>query len=86
MFSFRSECPRECPVCSARVTDWSTRCPKCRYHPDCDPRPYHRAQDDVAMIARYRPVKSPTVRVQARGAGSDWRRLLPPWLRGPSAA
>ena len=80
MFSFR----RECPVCSTRVTDWSTRCPKCRYHPDCDPQPYNRAQDDVAMVVRYRRPE-PRRAHKTAGDGSPWRRLVSTWLRRPTA-
>ena len=72
MFTFH----RQCPVCLTRVTDWSTRCPKCRYHPDCDHHPYNRAQDDVAMVARYRPAVPPADH-------TAWRRLVPTWLRRP---
>jgi hypothetical protein len=80
MFSFR----QECPVCSTRVTDWSARCPKCRYHPDCDPRPYNRAQDDVAMIVRYpRPQRHASHNVAGDGG---WRRLVSAWLRRPGVA
>jgi hypothetical protein len=83
MFSFR----RECPVCSTSVTDWSTRCPKCRYHPDCDPQPYNRAQDDVAMLVRYGRAESPRTPVVALpGEGRGWRRIVPAWLRGPGVA
>jgi hypothetical protein len=81
MFSF----PRECPVCSTRVTDWSTRCAKCRYHPDCDRRPYNRAQDDVAMVARYRrPTRAASHDTVATGGA--WRRLVWTWLRRPGLA
>lgn len=79
MFSSR----QECPVCSTRVTDWSARCPKCRYHPDCDPQPYNRAQDDVAMIARYPRLPHEPSHV---GNGSTWRRLVSTWLRRPGVA
>ena len=80
MFTFH----RQCPVCLTRVTDWSTRCPKCRYHPDCDPRPYNRAQDDVAMVARYRP----PFRVTSQNVATEgaWRRLVSTWLRPPGVA
>ena len=65
----------ECPVCHTEVSDWSSRCPRCRYHPDCDNRDcYNRAQDDVALIARY-----PGLR--ASQETRPWRRLLPALLR-----
>ena len=66
-----------CPVCLEPVTDWSARCPRCRYHPDsCDS--YNRAQEDVALVARYR-APSPESRT------NRWRRLLPAWLGGSEA-
>jgi hypothetical protein len=72
MFTHRDECP----VCRTEVSDWSSRCPKCRYHPDCDDRDcYNRAQDDVALIARY-PVKP-----RGSHARHSWRQLLPSLLR-----
>ena len=71
----------QCPVCNTTVTDWTSRCPKCRYHPDCDDRDcYNRAQDDVASVVRYdyltncRPGSTNT---------TAWRRLVPSWLRRP---
>jgi hypothetical protein len=76
----------ECPACRATLTDWSARCPKCRYHPDCDDRDcYNRAQDDVAMLLRYDA--APRVRrAPATGLGHAWRRLLPAALRRPGAS
>ena len=68
MFNFRNFCP----VCLEPVTDWSTRCPRCHYHPDS----YNRAQDDVALIARYRLLDND---------GRRWRRFLPAWLGGAAA-
>ena len=82
MFDFR----QECPVCSTRVTDWSARCPKCRFHPDCDPQPYNRAQDDVAMVARYRRPSRAVASHNLADQGSGWRRLLSTWLRRPGVA
>ena len=69
MFTFRNFCP----VCLESVTDWSVRCPRCHYHPDS----YNRAQDDVALVARYRAPASDARR---------WRRLLPAWLGGSPTA
>ena len=70
----------ECPLCHTPVNDWSSRCPRCRYHPDCDDRDcYNRAQDDVALIARY-----PGAHPAAGGTTSSdegWRRFVPAWLR-----
>ncbi len=68
MFNFRNFCP----VCLESVTDWSTRCPRCHYHPDS----YNRAQDDVALVARYRLPDND---------GRRWRRFLPAWLGGGAA-
>src|SRR5207244_8258196 len=59
MFNFQTQCP----VCFTAVADWTSRCPKCRYHPDS----YNRAQDDVAMIARYHPVSGPSELAGAEG-------------------
>ena len=78
MFSTRNECP----VCHTAVTDWAARCPKCRYHPDCDPQPYNRAQDDVALIARYGSDRKPS---PAAPVG-EWRRRLPSLFRWPTVA
>ena len=69
MFSQRPACP----VCSTLVADWSARCPRCGYHPDC----YNRALDDVALVARYRR-PAPVAPADGR---SGWRRLLPARLR-----
>ena len=76
----------ECPACQATLADWSARCPRCRYHPDCDDRDcYNRAQDDVALLLRYdaapriRPGAAPG-REQA-GREYSWRRFLPAALR-----
>ena len=69
-----------CPVCHNTVTDWSSRCPKCRYHPDCDDRDcYNRAQDDVASVVRY------DFDIVSRRASptAAWRRRVPSWLRRP---
>lgn len=70
---------RQCPVCHTVVTDWSARCSKCRYHPDCDDRDcYNRAQDDVALLVRCHAPPAP------RGTpdeGHSWRRFLPEWFR-----
>jgi predicted amidophosphoribosyltransferase len=65
MFNFQTLCP----VCLTDVTSWASRCPKCHYHPDS----YNRAQDDVALIARY------------RANDGAWRRHLPTWLGGATA-
>jgi hypothetical protein len=67
MFNFRTLCP----VCFTDVTSWASRCPKCHYHPDS----YNRAQDDVALIARY----------HAPSWDGAWRRYLPTWLGGATA-
>ena len=74
----------ECPLCHTPVNDWSSRCPRCRYHPDCDTRDcYNRAQDDVAMIARFPAAQQPAAAPGAAPAGPDegWRRFVPAWLR-----
>ena len=72
---------RQCPVCHTAVTDWSARCPKCRYHPDCDDRDcYNRAQDDVALLVRCHSPASARGNPDAR---PSWRRFLPEWLRRP---
>ena len=81
MFSF----PRQCPVCSASITDWSTRCPKCRYHPDCDRPPLGRALDDVALVARYRQA-NPTSAAAPGSGHHAWRKLLTTWFRRPGIA
>jgi predicted amidophosphoribosyltransferase len=65
MFNFRTLCP----VCFTDVANWASRCPKCHYHPDS----YNRAQDDVALIARYRT------------HDGAWRRHLPTWLGGATS-
>ena len=74
---FWTDC--ECPVCAAQVTDWSSRCAKCGYHPDCS-NGYNRAQNDVALLARS------ATRFGGTPAGmqhaSRWRRHLPAWLGG----
>ena len=77
MFEFQTHCP----VCFTAVADWSARCPKCRYHPDS----YNRAQDDVAMVARYRSFP-PEAAEGADAAGNSWRRFLPVWLGGTTRA
>ena len=75
----------QCPVCHAPVTDWSARCPKCRYHPDCDDRDcYNRAQDDVALIVRSHARHDP--RGRNATAAPAWRRFVPEWLRRPGVA
>ena len=79
----------QCPLCHATVTDWSARCPKCRYHPDCDDRDcYNRAQDDVALLARYSTTEraAPAAPRAATADGHSWRRLVPGWLRRPGFA
>jgi hypothetical protein len=68
----------ECPVCSTPVTDWSCCCPKCRYHPDS----YNRAQDDVALIARFRPWDDAP---PPGGAPKGWWRVFSSWLGGTQA-
>ena len=69
---------QQCPHCNATVTDWSARCPKCRYHPDCDDRDcYNRAEDDVAILARY--VTTANEPNEPTSVGRAWRRLLPAW-------
>lgn len=73
MFNARNQCP----ICNATVIDWSSRCPKCRYHPDCDRGAYHNAQDDVALIARYRPTAPRPLAV----AVNAWRQALSARLR-----
>jgi hypothetical protein len=85
MFKFQTQCP----VCFSAVADWTARCPKCRYHPDSYNQDLHtRAQDDVAMIARYRGF-APDATEGAEGAdttGGSWRRFLPAWLGGTTRA
>jgi hypothetical protein len=76
MFKFQIQCP----VCFTAVADWSARCPKCRYHPDS----YNRAQDDVAMVARYDSYPPELAGTDA--AGNSWRRFLPIWLGGTTRA
>ena len=73
MLTFRTVCP----LCLTSVNDWTARWPKCHYHPDH----YNRAQDDVALIARYR---TPHHHESPAGAAdaSTWRRFLPAWLGG----
>ena len=76
----------QCPSCRATLTDWSARCPRCRYHPDCDDRDcYNRAQDDVALLLRLdaAPRSRPAVSDGRGPAGCDhsWRRFLPAPLR-----
>jgi hypothetical protein len=73
MLTFRTQCP----VCFTDVANWGSRCPKCHYHPDS----YNRAQDDVAMVARYG--NAPQSAASTNGA--PWRRFLPSWLGGPAA-
>lgn len=76
----------ECPACHATLTDWSARCPKCRYHPDCDDRDcYNRAQDDVALMLRSHVAPEPPP-AGAPASGHSWRRFLPPMFRPPGAA
>lgn len=84
MFTARHECPN----CNTTVTDWSARCPKCRFHPDSDREYFNRAQHDVALIARYR-TESKSQRARATATTNErqeWRRFLPTWLRRPSIA
>ena len=78
MFTLRTECP----VCFTPVTDWSCCCPKCRYHPDS----YNRAQDDVALVARFYPWPRDPAPAAPTGGAAGWRRLLPTWLGGGSSA
>jgi hypothetical protein len=78
MFRFQTQCP----VCFNVVDNWSARCPRCRYHPDsCNRDSCSRAQDDVAMIARYGSFP-PDDAGGADAAPGSWRRLLPVWLGG----
>ena len=64
----------QCPACHATLTDWSARCPKCRYHPDCDDRDwYNRAQDDVAFVFRCHTTASPEA---SAAQASAWRRFF----------
>ena len=72
----------ECPTCHATLTDWSARCPRCRYHPDCDDRDcYNRAQDDVALLLRYDAAPRTRPPAATAGLGHAWRRFLPATLR-----
>ncbi len=77
MFTFRTNCP----VCFTEVTDWDNRCPKCRYHPDS----YNRAQDDVALVARY-GCPPHCDQTTSPSDGRTWRRFLPTWLGGATGA